>query len=149
MAKVQRSLIVPYTAHEMYVLAGDVDRYEEFLPWCSASRILESEENTIVAQVDISYKGWTTSFTTRNHMDLDSRIRMILDEGAAFESLEGLWYFKSLDALASEVRLEVDFSLSGPLGNKILGPIFSRICTELIDAFVERAKVLYGERAFA
>ena len=131
MAKVQRSLIVPYTAHEMYVLAGDVDRYEEFLPWCSASRILESEENTIVAQVDISYKGWTTSFTTRNHMDLDSRIRMILDEGAAFESLEGLWYFKSLDALASEVRIEVDFSLSGPLGNKILGPIFSRICTEI------------------
>ena len=149
MAKVQRSLIVPYTDHEMYVLAGDVDRYEEFLPWCSASRILESEENTIVAQVDISYKGWTTSFATRNHMDLDSKIRMTLDEGAAFESLEGLWYFKSLDALASEVRLEVDFSLSGPLGNKILGPIFSRICTELIDAFVERAKVLYGERAFA
>tara|TARA_Y100001934_G_C12233607_1_gene716613 strand:- start:464 stop:913 length:450 start_codon:yes stop_codon:yes gene_type:complete len=148
-AKVQRSLIVPYSAHEMFALAGEVDRYHEFLPWCSASEVLESTEDSLLARIDISYKGWTTSFTTRNRMDADSRILMTLDEGVAFESLEGLWHFKSLDELACEVMLEVDFSLSGSLGNKMLGPIFSRICAELIDAFVERAKTLYGERAFA
>ena len=74
---------------------------------------------------------------------------MTLEEGAAFDALEGIWRFKALDALACEVTLEVDFSLSGPLGNKMLGPIFSRICAELIDAFVDRAKALYGEREFA
>ena len=74
---------------------------------------------------------------------------MTLEEGVAFDTLEGMWHFKVLDALACEVTLEVDFSLSGPLGNKMLGPIFSRICAELIDAFVDRAKALYGEREFA
>ena len=149
MAKVQRSLIVPYSAHEMFVLAGKVDQYHEFLPWCSASEVLESTEDMLLARVDISYKGWSTSFTTRNRMDPDARIGMTLEEGAAFDALEGVWGFKALDALACEVTLEVDFSLSGPLGNKMLGPIFSRICAELIDAFVDRAKALYGEREFA
>ena len=103
----------------------------------------------LLARVDISYKGWSTSFTTRNRMDPDVRIGMTLEEGAAFEAIEGVWGFKALDAVACEVSLEVDFSLSGPLGNKMLGPIFSRICAELIDAFVDRAKALYGEREFA
>ena len=149
MAKVQRSLIVPYSAHEMFALAGEVDRYHEFLPWCSASEVLESTEDALLARIDISYKGWSTSFTTRNRMDSDVRIGMTLEEGAAFDALEGVWGFKALDALACEVSLEVDFSLSGALGNKMLGPIFSRICAELIDAFVDRAKALYGEREFA
>ena len=149
MAKVQRSLIVPYSAHEMFALAGEVVRYHEFLPWCSASDVLESTEGELLARVDISYKGWSTSFTTRNRMDPDVRIGMTLEEGAAFDSLEGVWGFKALDAVACEVSLEVDFSLSGSLGNKMLGPIFSRICAELIDAFVDRAKALYGEREFA
>ena len=149
MAKVQRSLIVPYSAHEMFALAGEVDQYHEFLPWCSGSKVLECTEDTFLARVDISYKGWSTSFTTRNRIDPDARIGMTLEEGVAFDTLEGMWHFKVLDALACEVTLEVDFSLSGPLGNKMLGPIFSRICAELIDAFVDRAKALYGEREFA
>ena len=149
MAKVQRSLIVPYSAHEMFALAGEVDQYYEFLPWCSGSKVLECTEDTFLARVDISYKGWSTSFTTRNRMDPDVRIGMTLEEGAAFDTLEGMWHFKALDALACEVTLEVDFSLTGPLGNKMLGPIFSRICAELIHAFVDRAKALYGEREFA
>ena len=149
MAKVRRSMIVPYSAQEMYALASDVGRYQEFLPWCSTSRILESEDNHTLAQVGIAYKGWKTTFTTQNHMVEDQSIQMTLDEGVAFEKLEGVWRFKSLDALACEVMLDVIFSLSGPLGNKMLGPIFSRICAELIDAFVARAKELYGERAFA
>ena len=133
----------------MFALAGEVDQYHEFLPWCSGSKVLECTEDTLLARVDISYKGWSTSFTTRNRMDPDVRIGMTLEEGAAFDTLEGMWHFKTLDALACEVTLEVDFSLSGPLGNKMLGPIFSRICAELIDAFVDRAKALYGEREFA
>jgi len=89
-AQVQRSLIVPYSAHEMFALAGEVDRYHEFLPWCSASEVLESREDTLLARVDISYKGWSTSFTTRNRMNPDVRIGMTLEEGAAFEALEGM-----------------------------------------------------------
>ena len=41
MHTVKRSLILPYSAAEMYSLANDVDHYSEFLPWCSDSQVLD------------------------------------------------------------------------------------------------------------
>ncbi len=149
MPTVRRSLIVPYSAHEMYALAGDVDRYHEFLPWCSESVTLRDDGSETLARVGIAYKGWNTTFTTRNRAVADQSIQMRLAEGVAFESLSGDWQFEILDNMACRVELKVSFALAGRLGGKMLGPIFSRICTEMIDAFAERAKQLYGERAFA
>ena len=147
MQEVIRSVIVPYSVQEMFALASDVAKYQEFLPWCSESQILERANGEALARVGISYKGWRTTFTTRNRMIPSELIEMRLVEGAAFSALTGDWRFKALDDLACQVELEVHFSLAGKLGSRVLSPVFSRICAELVDAFVERAKVLYGERA--
>ena len=149
MTQVIRSIIAPYSAHEMYLLANDVDRYQDFLPWCKASRVVDRSPSEIQATIEIAYKGFNTSFTTRNALIEDQLIEMRLVEGSAFESLEGDWRFREIDEMACQIELEVNFSLAGKLGAKVLSPVFSRICTELVDAFVDRAKVLYGERAFA
>ena len=31
----QESRLLPYTAEQMYAVVADVERYPEFLPWCS------------------------------------------------------------------------------------------------------------------
>ena len=111
--------------------------------------ILERTEDEVLAKIILVYKSWNTTFTTRNRMVADQLIEMRLVEGAAFSSLSGDWRFRVLDEMACEVSLDVDFSLAGKLGGRMLEPIFSRICNELIDAFIARAKSLYGERAFA
>jgi ribosome-associated toxin RatA of RatAB toxin-antitoxin module len=147
--QIVRSIIAPYSAQEMFDLANDVDRYQEFLPWCSRSEVLKASSDEALAQIGISYKGWNTSFTTRNRLVKNELIEMRLVEGSAFETLEGDWRFKGLDEIACQVELEVNFALAGKLGGKVLSPVFARICSELIDAFVERAKAIYGERAFA
>ena len=45
----------------MFSLAGDVDRYSEFLPWCSDSMILERTEDEVLAKIILAYKGWNTA----------------------------------------------------------------------------------------
>ena len=75
----------------MFSLAGDVDRYSEFLPWCSDSMILERTEDEVLAKIILAYKGWNTTFTTRNRMVADQLIEMRLVEGAAFSILSGDW----------------------------------------------------------
>jgi len=147
--QVIRSIIAPYSAHEMYLLANDVDRYQDFLPWCKSSEVVERSVSEIQATIEIAYKGFNTSFTTRNTLIEDQLIEMCLVEGSAFESLEGDWRFREIDEMACQIELEVNFSLAGKLGAKVLSPVFGRICADLVDAFVDRAKVLYGERAFA
>ena len=36
MTSISRSVLVPYTAEEMYALVSDIERYPEFLPWCKS-----------------------------------------------------------------------------------------------------------------
>ena len=31
--------LLPYTPQQLFDLVADVDRYQEFLPWCVASRV--------------------------------------------------------------------------------------------------------------
>ncbi len=68
---------------------------------------------------------------------------MRLVEGSAFESLEGDWRFREIDEMACQIELEVNFRWQASLAQKCCRPVFSRICTDLVDAFVDRAKVLY------
>jgi hypothetical protein len=42
MQRVHKSVLVPYSARQMFDLVDDVARYPEFLPWCGGSEVLES-----------------------------------------------------------------------------------------------------------
>lgn len=132
----------------MYALANNVDRYQEFLPWCNDSQVLDHGEGYAVARIDIRHRGIATSFTTHNRLIADEQILMELLEGP-FSVLEGKWDFVVLDHAASRVGLTVDFGFSSRLIEKTIAPVFTQICGDLIDAFAERAGQVYGERRFA
>jgi ribosome-associated toxin RatA of RatAB toxin-antitoxin module len=51
MHEVQENEIVPYTKKEIFELVADVDKYQEFLPWCKESRVVSRENNTVVAEI--------------------------------------------------------------------------------------------------
>ena len=76
MHSVNRSLILPYSAAEMYALANNVDRYREFLPWCNDSQVLDHGEGYAVARIDIRHRGIATSFPTHNRLIADEHILM-------------------------------------------------------------------------
>ena len=148
MHTVKRSLILPYSAAEMYSLANDVDHYSEFLPWCSDSQVLDHGSGYVTAKIGVDFKGLTTSFTTRNQLVPGQQIRMDLVEGP-FSMLEGNWSFAVLNESASRVGLAVEFGFAGQLIDKTIAPVFSQICGSLVDAFADRALKVYGERRFA
>ena len=147
MHTVTRSLILPYSAAEMYFLVDDVDQYHEFLPWCESSVVLKREDEAVTARIGISFKGLSSSFITRNCLISDQEITMELVEGP-FDDLTGGWRFLSLDEAACRVSLEVQFSLAGRLANQTIAPVFKQICATLVESFAERARALYGERRF-
>jgi ribosome-associated toxin RatA of RatAB toxin-antitoxin module len=66
MKTVHKSVLIWYSAEEMYRLVTDVAQYPEFLPWCSSAQILEQTKNGMVAQLGLSLRGLRHSFTTRN-----------------------------------------------------------------------------------
>lgn len=145
MSKIQRSALVLYTADEMYRLVADVDKYDQFLPWCSGARVLEEKEDEVTAQVDIAFKRVRQSFTTVNKHQPGKQIQMSLKDGP-FSSLSGVWEFIDLDDQASKILFDLEFGFSNRLVGAVIGPVFSTIANGMVDAFHQRAVEIYGSR---
>jgi ribosome-associated toxin RatA of RatAB toxin-antitoxin module len=145
---VQRSALVPYSAHSMFALVDDVAAYPQFLPWCAASEVRKTEGELMEAGITIGYRGLNQAFVTRNlreQIDQGARIEMQLLDGP-FKRLHGLWQFQSLREDACKVLLDVDFEFASKVLGAVAGPVFSQIVGSLVDAFVKRAEQVYGQR---
>lgn len=145
MREVRRQALVPHSAEEMFDLVNDVDAYPEFLPWCSDASVREEGEGWRVASISIAKGGVGKTFTTRNTLERPERLTLELVEGP-FRHLTGVWTFDSLGDDACKVSVHLRFEFSSGLMNMVFGPVFNQISETMLDAFVRRAKVLYGNR---
>lgn len=138
---VNKSVLVPYSDHQMFELVDRVELYPQFLPWCGGTRILAESENRKTARIDIDYHGVRAHFTTRNVNTPAELIVITLTDGP-FRSLCGEWRFTAL----SEAGCRVDFELAWEFATHVLeravGPVFGHIARTFIDAFVRRAEAL-------
>jgi len=146
MRQVERSAIVPYGAQAMYDLVADVERYPEFLPGCTGARVHERDGGRVVASIALASGPLRTEFRTRNVLEEGRTIHMVLDDGP-FESLDGLWSFAPLGSDGARVDLNVRFAFASRAVDLVLGPVFEALCNQLVDAFVARARAIYGPPA--
>jgi len=143
MREVRRSALLPYSAEQVYGLVADVERYPEFLPWCTAARIVASERDEVTVTLGLASGIARASFTTRNRLDPGRSVSMSLVDGP-FEELQGRWDFTPIRTAGSRADLNVRFATHGVIGALALGPAFEGICNHLVDAFARRARQVFG-----
>ncbi|NNJ91729.1 MAG: type II toxin-antitoxin system RatA family toxin [Gammaproteobacteria bacterium] len=142
MPVVEKSALVHHTPMQMFELVADVAAYPEFLPWCSASRVLSEDETRVCAEIEVSRVGIKQKFSTCNNFIRGESMSLKLDKGP-FKSLDGLWQFTGLGDEACKVQLQLEFEFSGKLINTAFGKVFSIIANDLVDAFCKRADEVY------
>ncbi|NOL48947.1 type II toxin-antitoxin system RatA family toxin [Pelistega europaea] len=142
MQTVKRSVLVPYSAEQMFDLVAAVDKYPEFMPWCGGAQIKERTEQGLVGSVTISFAKLTQTFTTRNTHHYPHKITLQLVDGP-FSSLHGTWEFIKLDEKACKVVFTLDYDFSNRALALVIGPVFNRIANSFIDSFTQRAKAIY------
>jgi ribosome-associated toxin RatA of RatAB toxin-antitoxin module len=144
MREVRRSALLPYPPDAVYGLVADIERYPEFLPWCSGARVVSRAAQEVVAELEFASGPLKTAFTTRNRLDPGRSIAMQLVDGP-FESLEGRWDFTPVGD-GARAELLVRFETRGVAGAIALGPAFEAACNHLVDAFARRAREVFGGR---
>jgi ribosome-associated toxin RatA of RatAB toxin-antitoxin module len=147
MKTVKKSVLIWYSPSEMYVLVTDVDQYPKFLPWCDRARVVNSDEGGMTAEISISFSGIRQTFTTRNEHVPDRQVSIKLVNGP-FSRLDGEWNFVPLgDGMqrACRVELTLHYGFDNAALSKIVGPVFDKIASSMVDAFVKRATQVYGE----
>ena len=147
MKTVHKSVLIWYSAAEMFALVTDVASYPQFLPWCDKSAVLSEDDHGMTAKVGLSMAGLSQSFTTRNTHVKDRQVNLTLVNGP-FSKLDGQWDFTPVGK-AEDRACKVEFALSYDFDSvalaALVGPVFDKIAGSLVDAFVKRAGNVYGK----
>lgn len=144
MKKIVRHAIVPYSPAQMFALVDNIPEYPKFLPWCASAREICRDNEEVEASIEIAKGGVRKAFTTKNKLTRDRQIDLDLVDGP-FRTLKGHWKFEPLKGgEASKVTLDLEFEFSSRILTATVGPVFSGIANSLVDAFVARAKSVYG-----
>ncbi len=142
MASVRKSVLVPFSAQQLFVLVQDVDAYPAFLPWCGGVSVIERGAQSAIVRIDIDFHGVRAHFTTANEYHEPDRIVLALHDGP-FRRLDGTWSFRTLAEDASKVELALNYEFATRPLETVIGPVFNHIADSFIDAFVKRAEVVY------
>jgi ribosome-associated toxin RatA of RatAB toxin-antitoxin module len=162
MKQVKKSVLLWYSAPEMYALVTGVTDYPKFLPWCEWGEVVQTHDDGVTARIHMAFAGLRHAFTTRNTQVPDREVRLKLVDGP-FSLLEGSWRFIPLAAQASgtvakdavsdpallaacRVEFELSYSFSSRALDLVLSPMFDRVANTFVDSFVRRAEQVYGAR---
>lgn len=143
MALVNKSVLIGYSAEQMYTLVDRVEDYPQFLPWCGGVDVRRQDGDDMVASLAINYHGIKQTFSTRNTNVKPVSMKMTLVDGP-FKHLEGTWHFKALREDACKIEFELHYEFSSKVLDQIIGPVFGMIANSFVDSFCKRAEVVYG-----
>ena len=135
---------MPYECGQLFDLVLDIERYPEFLPWCRAARIVERGEGEFLGELVIAFSHLTESYTSRVVYQRPNSIDVTMVKGP-FEYLVNRWRFTPT-ANGTEIDFSLDFKFRSRMLEMMVGSVFRKATSSMVQAFKERAEQLYGAR---
>ena len=139
------SVLVPYSAQQMFDLVDDVERYPEFLPWCGGSKVLQARPERQDGADRHRLPRRDGAFHDRQRQQAARVDRHGVEGRAVPQALTA----SGRSARSRQDACKVEFSLSYEFKNNVLetlvGPVFNQIAHTFIDAFVRRAEARYAK----
>jgi ribosome-associated toxin RatA of RatAB toxin-antitoxin module len=145
MAVVKKSILVNYSAEQMYALVNGVENYPQFLPWCPRVDVQNRTDTRLTATLHINFHGVHQNFTTENKNVFPTSVTITLISGP-FKHLDGTWLFTPLREDACKIEFDLHYEFSSKILEHLIGPVFTKIANSFVDAFYHRAESVYGKR---
>ncbi|MXZ43748.1 MAG: type II toxin-antitoxin system RatA family toxin [Gammaproteobacteria bacterium] len=135
---IERSVLLPYAVSDMFELVSDVDAYEEFVPWCQKSQVIESTDEYVVGTLQVQYAGLTERIVTKNILKPYKKIEMKLLKGP-FSQFSGEWRFLDL-GIGSKATLDLSFDVERHLLISLASHFIEKSVEKILHSFVRRAQ---------
>lgn len=135
---------LPYRADQMFDLVADIERYPEFLPWCTGARIRARDGDVITADLMIGFRVFRERFTSKVTLQRPHRIDVNYTDGP-FRYLNNHWEFEPQADGSCVIDFYVDFEFRSQLLQKLIGVLFNEAVRRMVAAFESRARQLYGK----
>jgi len=144
MPSLRRECTVDYSPEQLFALAVDVERYPEFLPHCIAARIRERGTNQLT--VDNVYGNALGRIRFRTRADLEAPYRLtITGLDGPFAHFRIAWQFeRGADNGQTRLTFVMEHQFRNRLMKSLSAIMSEKMKNQTFDAFVDRARLLYG-----
>lgn len=151
MSRFSSMRMVPYSAAQIFHIAGDVAAYDKFLPLVDRSVVtnLSAEPDgrrSFAAELHFSHRKLGISDTLRSHVIVDPRTCTV--KAASYEgpvkSLTTEWRIRARGHAGAEIYFSVDYTLKSRSLQFLLSGMFDYMVRRIMTAFEDRARHLYG-----
>ena len=134
---IKKEAIILKDRKTVFNIVNRVDLYKNFVPYCVDSKIIFEENNEMEAKLNFNLKGLTTSFTTRNKINDNESIEMVLIDGP-FKKLDGKWEFKEVDN-KTIIFLTINYEAENKIVEYTVTKSLEKITNYLVSAFVSES----------
>ncbi|WP_332066145.1 MULTISPECIES: type II toxin-antitoxin system RatA family toxin [unclassified Bartonella] len=140
---------IAHSAHEMFDLVADIERYPEFLPMCEALTVRFrkkcEEKSLLLADMTVGYKVIRETFTTQVVLQPKENLIEVQYIDGPFKYLENRWMFHHTeDKNACDVEFFIDYEFKSKMLGLLMGSMFDIAFRKFTDAFEMRAHQIYG-----
>ena len=128
--------ILPFKHTLVFEQIVDFERYEQYLPFCNASRSLNTynEDFSQIGELELEVAGVSYKIKSGNVIE-DERILITQIKGP-FEEMQASWHVEQLDDGSSKISFEVNAKVSYFLGILLSDSTVEKFVNVFLDSFV-------------
>tara|TARA_A100001234_G_C12621594_1_gene384057 strand:- start:378 stop:836 length:459 start_codon:yes stop_codon:yes gene_type:complete len=128
--------ILPYSQKLVFEQIADFERYEQYLPFCTASRSLNTDNKNFsqVGELEFEIVGVSYKIRSRNVVE-DERILITQIKGP-FEEMQASWDVEQLDNESCKISFRVNAKLPHFLGILLSDSTVNKFVNIFLDSFV-------------
>lgn len=143
------SKILDNSIDQLFDVVLDIDNYKNFLPFCSSSKVIEHDvvNNKITADLTIKFKKIEVTYHSIVTYVKKSEmyfISIVSNSNEIFDHMRADWHFTSENVNSTMVEVEIDCAIKSFILGSIFQNSFKIAYSQIMQAFENRAKELYG-----
>ena len=134
--KFEVTRILPFEPNLVLKQIADFQRYEKYLPFCNASRSLNTDNKDFsqIGELEFEIAGVSYKIISGNVIE-DERILITQIKGP-FEEMHASWHVEHLDDESSKISFEVNAKVPYFLGILLNDSTVERFVNIFLDSFV-------------
>ena len=134
--KFEVTRILPYKHTLVFEQIVNFERYEQYLPFCSASRSLSSDNKNFSQIGELEFEIAGVSYKIKSGNVIEDKRILITQINGPFEEMNASWDAEQLDDESCKISFKVNAKVSYFLGVLLSESTVERFVNIFLDSFV-------------
>ena len=140
MKQSNQAVELKHKAIDLYKIVLDIEKYPDYIPWCSKIEILRRKTNEINAIMIVDYKFFPSQkFTSNVIFDLEKLFIKTKYIDGPLKDLNTIWEFKDIKKNKSKVLFSLEFEFKNFFHQKFAELFYPLVENKMIESFLKRA----------